>query len=94
MNPAQAVLQGTKHAVLTKCANPSCSAPFLYLREGKLFVMEQPPGPELVDATSPCRRVEHFWLCGACSRLMTLVFDRETGVHVLPKNHKAIRAVG
>lgn len=53
--------------MLDKCSNPSCSAPFLYLQEGKLFRLEIDPainhraGPD-----------EYFWLCDDCSSKMTL----------------------
>jgi len=75
--------------MLSKCANPSCSTPLIYLREGKIFMMDhnlQPPtrseGPALVK---PSTRVEHFWLCGPCSAEMTITHDPEFGVAVVPK---------
>ena len=79
--------------MLSKCANPSCSTPLVYLREGKIFMMEQPPGPQSVSGDPmPAMRVEHFWLCGPCSAEMTLVYDRKSGVLVLPKANKSIKA--
>lgn len=83
--------------MLSKCANPSCSTPLVYLREGKIFMMDHPPGPQPVRQTEVGKqvapgRVEHFWLCGPCSAEMTLVYDRNSGVLVLPKAHKAARA--
>jgi hypothetical protein len=78
--------------MLSKCANPSCSTPLIYLREGKIFMMEhshlpqlRPEGPVLVK---PGNRIEHFWLCGPCSAEMTLTYDPQQGVKVLPKSHK------
>lgn len=84
--------------MLRKCANPSCSTPLLYLREGKIFRMEHPPTPEPVNTPlqgkkMPPARVEHFWLCGPCSAAMTLVHDSQAGVLVLPKSHKKARAM-
>jgi len=67
--------------MLSKCANPACSVPFLYLRDGKLFRMEydteqQAVGPEFGEADKrPVRKVEHFWLCGPCSISMTLIMN-------------------
>ena len=67
--------------MISKCANPACSVPFHYLRDGKLFRMEydtaqQAPGPEFGAAdTRPVRKVEHFWLCGPCSLAMTLIMN-------------------
>lgn len=75
--------------MVSKCANPSCSTPLIYLREGKLFVMEYVPEPKLNQQPGPSKKtvsnVEHFWLCGPCSAQMTLTYDRKTGVRVLPK---------
>jgi len=81
--------------MLAKCANPSCSTPFVYLREGKVFMMEHvpaqsQPGPGSGGATrKPVARVEHFWLCGDCSSHMTLVYDRQQGVRVVSKPMRA-----
>jgi hypothetical protein len=82
--------------MLNKCANPSCSTRLVYLREGKIFMMEQPqeaqPAGTLETKKSPPVRVEHFWLCGPCSAEMTLVYDRRAGVRVMPKTLKSERA--
>ncbi len=79
--------------MLSKCANPSCSTPLVYLREGKIFMMEQAPGPQAVDRKKvSAPRVEHFWLCGRCSAEMTLVYDPKSGVMVLPKKPRTVRA--
>lgn len=83
--------------MLSKCANPSCSTPLVYLREGKIFAMEFASGrPPVEDADqsgqpSPVR-VEHFWLCGPCSAKLTLVYDREQGVLVRPKPERTAKA--
>src|SRR5690348_13470104 len=37
--------------MLKKCANPSCSTPLVYLREGKIFMMEQPQKPQPTGKT-------------------------------------------
>jgi hypothetical protein len=76
--------------MLAKCANPSCSTPLVYLREGKIFMVESPqPQFELLsaDSTKPkaTHRVEHFWLCGPCSGDMTLTYDRQRGIEIVPK---------
>jgi hypothetical protein len=82
--------------MLAKCANPACSAPFLYLREGKLYQIEiqaeMPSGAGDRDQGAagakeerkPARRLEFFWLCSRCARQMTLSFDRGRGVVVVP----------
>ena len=76
--------------MLAKCANPSCSTPLVYLREGKIFMVEaSQPKFELLSAapTKPKapNRVEHFWLCGPCSGEMTLTYDRQRGVEIIRK---------
>lgn len=88
--------------MVSKCANPACSTPFHYLREGKIFRVEveatPPPAsqdkteipngnksPFLVASRKPMLKLEHFWLCGPCSQSMSLLFDKDNGVFVIPK---------
>jgi hypothetical protein len=76
--------------MLYRCANESCNAPFRRLRGGKLFQVEtelfvgrqssSTPGRK----SRPGRRVEHYWLCDACSPFVTLTFDRGRGVVTVP----------
>jgi hypothetical protein len=75
--------------MITKCANPVCSTPFHYMRDGKIFRMEFNPEPQLVrsDAAGdprPIRRVEHFWLCGSCAATMTLIVNQDGKVSPVP----------
>ena len=60
--------------MLAKCANPSCSASFHHLREGRLFRLED--DPELILSVNPyasiSTNVEYFWLCSRCSESMVL----------------------
>jgi hypothetical protein len=81
--------------MLSKCANPLCSTQLVYLREGKIFMLEAPPRPVAVqsaEARKPANRVEHFWLCGPCSAQMTLAYDSQQGVKVVPKQFRALGA--
>jgi hypothetical protein len=76
--------------MLAKCANPSCSTPLVYLREGKIFMVESPQSPlQLLGATptkaKAANHVEHFWLCGPCASEMTLTYDRQRGVEIVRK---------
>jgi hypothetical protein len=64
--------------MLSKCANPDCTKTLRYLREGKVFKIDS------AGKKAP-RKVEHFWLCGDCSRTMTLVPDRLNGMHISKK---------
>jgi len=83
--------------MLSKCANPSCSTKLVYLREGKVFRMENSSQPGVVAETKePARksvkRVEHFLLCGPCSTNLTLASDGQHGVKVIPKKFRALAA--
>jgi hypothetical protein len=70
--------------MLSKCANPDCSATLHYLREGKVFKVESDT-PFIFGAKRPPRRIEHFWLCGPCSEHWTLVQDQAVGIQMVPK---------
>jgi len=62
--------------MLQKCANPTCTAKFRSLREGKLFLAENhtaEPGDHKL-------RREHFWLCSVCATQFTLRFDERQGM--------------
>ena len=81
--------------MLSKCANPSCSTPLIYLREGKIFMMDHSsqqqnhsPGSTQVKVGN---RVEHYWLCGPCSAELTITYEPGAGVAVVPKTrvHRA-----
>ncbi len=77
--------------MLSKCANPDCSAPFHYLREGKLFQIDnERSGPRLVTDKRPARKVEYFWLCGDCASSMTLALHRIKGVIAIPLPGRAL----
>ncbi len=65
--------------MLAKCANPECSKPFHYLREGKIFRIDLESVPAGGGGRRPVR-IEHFWLCGTCSTQMTLLYRKGEGV--------------
>jgi hypothetical protein len=80
--------------MLSKCANPSCSTRFLYLREGKLFHLA-PPGnsrsmSDSRDWTGGERRPEYYWLCNVCATSLTLAFDKRTGMILVPLQNAAM----
>ena len=60
--------------MLSKCANPACSARLHYLHEGRIFKLET----NAISSDrkgSPARRVEHFWLCERCAQTLTVVME-------------------
>jgi hypothetical protein len=74
--------------MLSKCANPGCPATFLYLHQGKLFRLDASieiiAGTPVVEAKKPARRLEFFWLCNQCAGELTLGYNRESGITVVP----------
>ncbi len=78
--------------MVSKCANPNCSAAFLYLSQGKLFRWDTSAAASGKgwsfgadgQMQSPTRRIEFFWLCEECAATMTLVFKKGAGVVPTP----------
>jgi hypothetical protein len=76
--------------MLSKCANPGCSTPFHYLRDGKLFQIDSASGrqqtasAEFVTHPKQPHKIEFFWLCAECAATMTLAFQRGKGVVAIP----------
>jgi hypothetical protein len=67
--------------MVNKCANPKCEKPLHYLREGRVFVFDAAES----DQTTSVHRMEHFWLCGNCSRSMRLEQTLQ-GVRIVMKS--------
>lgn len=69
--------------MVNQCANPDCKRELHYLREGRiyLFALSTPTGS---------KRIEHFWLCGTCSRSMVLMCRNHTDVQITlrPQAHE------
>ena len=61
--------------MLSKCANPLCSAPFLTLRKGRLVVLHlrQPVLKGTFRAEADVKDFEPFWLCEECCDRFTLL---------------------
>ena len=80
--------------MVSKCANPVCSASFRYFREGRLFEIEvtadQMKGPA-DSQRKPHRRVEYYWLCSICATKLTVKTDAERGVVTVPLIGNATR---
>ncbi len=74
--------------MVAKCANPTCSASFRYLHEGKLFVMEAVSGQEAngelrSPSSKTLRDANYYWLCGRCCHNLTIARDHK-GIKVIP----------
>lgn len=59
--------------MLQQCANPTCTARFMYLHDGKLFVLE-PSGTPAAGESAAIRR--YFWLCNACHHDFIVCYER------------------
>lgn len=59
--------------MVSKCANPACSASFRYLHEGRIFSIYSVNPGRLPDWRESGANIERYWLCPACARNMTLV---------------------
>jgi hypothetical protein len=74
--------------MLSKCANPGCSARFLYLNRGKLFRITRESAnahrENLLDNQQLTQRLEYFWLCSKCAGEMTLAFRKGVGIVPVP----------
>ncbi|MBV9183719.1 MAG: hypothetical protein JO356_20630 [Acidobacteria bacterium] len=74
--------------MVSKCANPACSTPFLYFHQGKLFRRESAAGIEAAEGNGKkraMRNIEFFWLCNDCADKMTLTFEEGVGIAVRPR---------
>jgi hypothetical protein len=76
--------------MLKSCANPQCAKPLHYLREGRIFVFDA-VRTEDGDARK-AHRMEHFWLCGDCSKTLMMEQTRN-GVRVVDKVALHVRRV-
>ena len=72
--------------MVNNCANPKCSKPLLYLREGRIFVfdMRDTPAPDTALGRG-AHRLEHFWFCGDCSATLQLQQAADKGIHLIPR---------
>jgi hypothetical protein len=80
--------------MLSKCANPDCSAAFHYYGEGKLYevrfedaMLREKAGrvPFDQEMKKPVKSFEHFWLCAKCADCMMVGIDRQNNVMILPR---------
>ena len=83
-NPAQPANR-RKLNMLDHCANPQCAKPLRYLREGRIFVFDSLSMP---DGIKRAHKLEHYWLCGECSKKLLLERTQQ-GIRVGPKSDHA-----
>jgi hypothetical protein len=73
--------------MLSRCLNPGCNALFRYLYDGRIFTVERfVTSPDGINSE---RIVEHYWLCGPCSKAMKVVV--ENGVATAVPNNPEFR---
>jgi len=75
--------------MLSKCANPGCSAELRYLRGGRIFRLGRDCAADFRVGAEELTRipVEHFWLCAICCKWLTLSYDSSrNAVLVRPKD--------
>ena len=72
--------------MLSKCANPLCSAPFRTLRKGRLVVLHlREPVLEGIPARDNSTEFEPFWLCEQCCDRFTLLVKPGRDCVCIPK---------
>ena len=59
--------------MVSQCANPDCRRELHYLREGKVYQF-------VLSTKTGGKRLEHFWLCGDCSKTMILTCVNQSDV--------------
>jgi hypothetical protein len=84
----------SKRKIATQCANPQCSKELLYLREGRLALLDmewhatdQPPpddGAFAVRSLPSCL----FWLCGECAKTYLVKRWTNSGLVVVFRNRR------
>ena len=69
--------------MVSKCANPECTARLKYLHEGRLFVVQTRSSTrywhEESDSFSapPGKQIEYYWLCDSCADQMKVTAQGE-----------------
>ncbi len=83
-----AILSAMGAVMIAQCGNPSCPASFRYLKEGRLFRLENDPTLRFSKVTT----AEYFWLCPRCSSTMTLNLSEDGSVIpvVLPEPFRGV----
>ncbi len=90
--PSRRRMRRVDSAMIDKCANPECEVRFLYLREGKLFVIDDRGdanawrvGPKATSVG--CGRLSYYWLCAMCSKTMSVAVDHQNALQLVPVDY-------
>ena len=86
----------SKRSLTTQCANPQCLKELLYLREGRLELLEldsyaqDPFRPD--DGAFAIRSLPRrfFWLCGDCAKTYTVKRWTPSGLIVVLRNQNTV----
>lgn len=62
--------------MISQCLNPACQRELHYLRNGRVV--------RIIHGSRPAQ-IEHFWLCGECSRSFDFCFSVNGVVTLKPK---------
>jgi hypothetical protein len=65
--------------MISQCANPDCGRELHYLRDGKIYQF-------VLSTRAGSKRLEHFWLCGECSKSMILICVNKSEVKTVRKD--------
>jgi hypothetical protein len=62
--------------IVSQCDNPDCRRELRYLRDGKIYAFA-------MSEANGSKSLEHFWLCGECSKSMTLTCLNQSEVKTI-----------
>jgi len=65
--------------MVSHCANTDCRRELHYLRDGKIYRF-------VLSPETGSTQLEHFWLCGECSKNMTLICLNQSEVKTANKS--------
>jgi hypothetical protein len=83
---------GNKHNLVMQCANPQCSKELLYLREGRIELLElelqsddqfRPDEGAFAMKSLPSK---FFWLCGECAKAHVIKRWTTSGLVLASRN--------
>ena len=87
----QAIVWSTPSLAM-QCANPRCCRELLYLREGRLALLDMeshanvPPRPDDGAFAMNCFPSQYFWLCCECAEIYLLKRWTNSGLIVVLRN--------